>query len=138
MSDTSTLSWRRLRDIYNTSPQTYDDGYTNIVRRNGASFLILGQPDGDKAYISTGSYNGSDLTDTWEYDFATDLWTEKAPYKGTALSGAVGLTLMGSSPSSAGTSTTRGFIATGLTQGSASGLPDCEEFFPNQTYNKYD
>lgn len=45
----------------NTRPQTYDDGYTNIIRRNAASFLILGQPDGDKAYISTGSYNSTDL-----------------------------------------------------------------------------
>ena len=138
MSDTSTMSWRRLRDIWNTSPQTYDDGYTSIVRRNGASFVILGQPDGDKAYISTGSYNGGDLTATWEYDFATDLWTEKAPYKGTARTGAVGLTLVGNAPQSAGASTTRGFIATGLAQGSTSGLSDCEEFFPNQTYNKYD
>jgi hypothetical protein len=138
MSDTSTLSWRRLRDIWNTSPETYDDGYTSIVRRNGTSFLILGQPDGDKAYISTGSFNGTDLTATWEYDFATDLWTEKAPYKGTGRTGALGLTLVGNVPSNAGTSTTRGFIATGLSQGSASGLTDCYEFFPNQTYNKYD
>ena len=138
LSDTSTISWRRLRDIWNTSPQTYDDGYTNIVRRNGTSFLILGQPDGDKAYISTGSYNGADLTATWEYDFTTDLWTEKAPYKGTARTGAVGLTLVGNVPSTAGTSTTRGFIATGLSQGESSGLADCYEFFPNQTYNKYD
>ena len=138
LSDTSTISWRRLRDIWNTSPETYDDGYTNIVRRNGASFLILGQPDGDKAYISTGSFNGSDLTATWEYDFATDLWTQKAPFKGTARTGAVGLTLGGNVPSSAGTATTRGFIATGLSQGSSSGLTDCYEFFPNQTYNKYD
>jgi N-acetylneuraminic acid mutarotase len=138
MSDTSTISWRRLRDIYNTSPQTYDDGYTSIVRRNGASFMILGQPDGDKAYISTGSYNGSDLTATWEYDFTTDLWTEKAPYKGAARIGAVGLTLVGNAPPITGTSTTRGFIATGLNQGASSGLPDCEEFFPNLAYNPYD
>jgi len=138
MSDTSTISWSRLRDLWNTSPQTYDDGYSNIVRRNGASFLILGQPDGDKAYISTGSYNGSDLTATWEYDFTTDLWTEKAPYKGTARTGAVGLTLVGNVPSTAGASTTRGFIATGLSQGGAAGLQDCEELFPNQTYNPYD
>jgi N-acetylneuraminic acid mutarotase len=138
MSDTSTISWQRLRDIWNTSPQTYDDGYSSIVRRNGTSFLILGQPDGDKAYISTGSYNGSDLTATWEYDFATDLWTEKAPYKGEARTGALGLTLVGNVPSASGTAATRGFIATGLSQGGSLGLTDCYEFFPNQTYNKYD
>jgi hypothetical protein len=38
----------------------------------------------------------------------------------------------------AGASTTRGFIATGLSQGGTAGLVDCEELFPNQTYNAYD
>jgi hypothetical protein len=138
MSDTSSVSWHRLRDIYNTSPQTYDDGYTNIIRRNAAGFLILGQPDGDKAYLSTGSYNGIDITFTWEYDFTTDLWTEKTPYEGTARTGAVGFTLNSPSPTLAGRSTTRGFIATGLNAGSTAAFSDCEEFFPNQTYNAYD
>jgi hypothetical protein len=105
---------------------------------NGASFLILGQPDGDKAYISTGSYNGTDITFTWEYDFTTDLWTEKTPYEGTPRTGAVGFTLTSHSPTLAGTSSTRGFIATGLNQGSTAAFSDCEEFFPNQTYNAYD
>ena len=138
MSDTSSLSWHRLRDIYNTSPQTYDDGYANIIRRNGASFQILGQPDGDKGYITTGSYGGTDITYTWEYDFATDLWTEKTPYEGAARTGAVGFTLVQTVPTIAGASTTRGFIATGVNQGYTAGFQDCEEFFPNQTYNAYD
>jgi N-acetylneuraminic acid mutarotase len=138
MSDTSTLSWHRLRDIYNTSPQTYDDGYANIIRRNGASFLILGQKDGNKGYISTGSFNNTDITYTWEYDFATDLWTEKTPYEGAARTGAVGFTLVQSVPTIAGASTTRGFIATGLNQAYTAGFQDLEEFFPNQTYNAYD
>ena len=138
MSDTSTISWHRLRDIYNTSPSTYDDGYTNIIRRNAAAFTILGQPDGDKGYITLGSNNGSDVTFTWEYDFASDLWTEKTPYEGTARTGAVGFSLIGNVPAIAGAASSRGFISTGLNQGSTAGFSDCEEFFPNQTYNQYD
>jgi hypothetical protein len=108
--------------------------------------MILGQPDGDKGYITTGS-NGNDMTFTWEYDFATDLWLEKTPYEGTARTGAVGftlgtgavgVTLVGNVPKIAGTSTTRGFIATGINQGYTAGFQDCEEFFPAQTYNAYD
>jgi N-acetylneuraminic acid mutarotase len=136
-SDTSTVSWHRLRDIYNTSPQTYDDGYANIIRKNGASFMILGQPDGDKGYITTGAYNGTDINYTWEYDFKTDLWLEKTPYEGTARTGAVGFTLVGSVPAVDGASSTRGFIATGINQGYTAGFQDCQEFFPNQTYNQY-
>ncbi len=138
MSDTSTTSWHRLRDIYNTSPSTYDDGYTNIIRRNATSFTILGQPDGDKGYLTLGSLNGGNIAFTWEYDFASDLWTEKTPFEGTARTGAAGFSLVGSVPALAGFATTRGFIATGLNQGSTAGFADCEEFFPNQTYNQYD
>jgi N-acetylneuraminic acid mutarotase len=140
-SDTSTQSWHRLRDIFNTSPSTYDDGYANIIRRNGAAFTILGQPDGDKAYITTGSLNGADMTFTWEYDFVSDLWTEKTPYEGQARTGAIGFSIGGTNgqvPSIAGKSTTRGFIATGVNQGTTAAFADCEEFFPNMSYNGYD
>ena len=87
---------------------------------------------------STGSFNNTDITYTWEYDFATDLWTEKTPYEGAARTGAVGFTLVQSVPTIAGASTTRGFIATGLNQAYTAGFQDLEEFFPNQTYNAYD
>jgi N-acetylneuraminic acid mutarotase len=138
MSDTSTQSWTRLRDIYNTSASTYDDGYTNIIRRNAAAFTILGQPDGDKGYVTLGSNNGTDVTFTWEYDFGSDLWTEKTPYEGTARTGAVGFSLVGTVPTIAGAASSRGFVSTGLNQGATAGFSDCEEFFPNQTYNQYD
>jgi hypothetical protein len=137
-SDTSTQGWYRLRDIYNTSGQVYDDSYTNIERQNAVSFLILGQPSGDKGYITLGAANGIDVTFTWEYTFATDLWNEKTPYESTARTGAVGWTLTGNVPSTAGVATTRGFVATGLNQGSTAAFSDCEEFFPNQVYNQYD
>jgi N-acetylneuraminic acid mutarotase len=127
----STNPWTRLRDIYNTNPATYDDGYTNIVRKYGAGFIIpaTSNPYGntrDKGYITLGQ-NGTSIGYTWEYDFATDLWTEKTPYEGTARSGAVGFTLQN-----------RGFVGTGLGTGNTAGFSDIEEFFPNQVYNQFD
>jgi N-acetylneuraminic acid mutarotase len=135
-SDTETLQWSRLKDIYNTSSGSYDNGYTNIIRHNGSGFLILGQPDGDKAYITVGSNNGTDITSTWEYDFASDLWTAKSSFQGTPRSGAVSFTLNSTVPTTAGVATTRGFVATGLNQGNTGGFDDCYEFFPNLAYSK--
>jgi N-acetylneuraminic acid mutarotase len=128
----STMEWARLRDIYNTTSGNSDDGYTNIIRNKGSGFLILGQPDGDKAYIALGSNNGTDITSTWEYDFNSDLWTAKSPFQGTPRTSAVGFTLTGTVPATAGAATTRGFVATGLNQGNSAAFADCYEFFPNQ------
>jgi N-acetylneuraminic acid mutarotase len=127
----SLKAWTRLRDIYNTSSGTYDDGYTNIIRKYGAAFIIKGTTTGDKGYITLGQ-NGTALTYTWEYDFLSDLWTEKTPYEGTARSGAVGFSITDKNGKS------RGFAGTGLSTGNTSGFSDIEEFFPNQIYNQYD
>jgi N-acetylneuraminic acid mutarotase len=121
----TTTPWIRLRDISNTSAGTYDDGYTNIIRSAGVGFVILGTQSGDKGYITTGS-NGTLYSFTWEYDFATDLWTEKTPYEGPARTNAVGFTIQN-----------RGFVSTGLS-GTTTGYQDVREFFPNQIYNQYD
>lgn len=120
--------WTRLRDISNTNPDTYDDGYTNIIRTHGVGFVIPGTNSGDKGYLTLGS-NGSAYTYTWEYDFASDLWTEKTPYEGPGRSGAVGFTIK-----------KRGFVCNGISgAGTAgSGYSDLREFFPNQIYNQYD
>lgn len=128
-SDTDTTSWTRLHDIFNTNAATFDDGYTNIIRTHGVGFIELGTSIGDKGYVTLGALNNGDVTYTWEYDFATDLWTEKTPYEGTARTGAVGFSLQ---------QQTRGFVATGLNQGSTAAFSDCEEFFPQQVYNQYD
>ncbi|MDP4257211.1 MAG: kelch repeat-containing protein [Bacteroidota bacterium] len=121
----ATHIWTRLRDIYNTNAsQTYDDGYTNIVRYHAAAFTILGTASGDKGYITTGA-NGVPYNYTWEYDFATDLWTQKTPYEGSARQGAVGFTVLN-----------RGFVTTGISGSTAN--DDTREFFPNQIYNQYD
>ena len=133
----STLEWARLRDIYNTSAASFDEGYTNIIRNKGSGFLILGQPDGDKAYITLGSNNGTDITSTWEYDFASDLWTSKSAFQGTPRTSAVGFTLTGTVPTTAGAATTRGFVATGLNQGASAAFADSYEFFPNQPNNQH-
>jgi hypothetical protein len=127
----SAHTWVRLHDIYNTNPATFDDGYVNIVRKYGSGFLIPATNNQygntrDKGYITLGE-NGTSINYTWEYDFATDLWTEKTPYEGTARSGAVGFTVQN-----------RGFVGTGLGNGSTSGFSDIEEFFPNQVYNQFD
>jgi N-acetylneuraminic acid mutarotase len=135
-SDDDTTQWNRLKDIYNTNSASFDNGYTNIIRNNGSGFLVLGQPDGDKAYITLGSNNGTDITSTWEYDFNSDLWTAKSSFQGTPRSGAVSFTLNGTVPTTAGAATTRGFVATGLNQGNSAGFADCYEFFPNLAANK--
>ena len=132
-SDNDTTMWRRKSDIFNTNAATFDDGYVNIIREHGVGFVELGTTTGDKGYVTLGSLNNSDVTFTWEYDFVTDLWTEKTPYEGNARTGAVGFSLQGATSAQ-----TRGFVATGLNQGSTAAFSDCEEFFPQQVYNQYD
>ena len=132
--------WTQLRDIYNTNPGTYDDGYTNIVRKYGVGFVLLKQPTGDKAYITLGQ-NGTSVNFTWEYDFASDLWYEKTPFEGTPRSGAIGFTLKDPAPTAPAPLTpgySRGYVGTGLGTGNTSGFSDLEEFFPQQIYNQYD
>ena len=131
-SDNSTTAWARLNDIYNTNAAGFDNGYTSIIRQNGCGFLVLGQPKGDKAYITLGDVNGSDITATWEYDFASDLWTPKSSFTGTRRQSATAFTLGGTVPSSYGAATTRGFVALGLNQGNTLAYSDCYEFFPNE------
>lgn len=121
------ISWARLHDTYTDNQGTYDQGYTNIIRTNGAGFVILGTQGGDKGYITCGANAGSDINFTWEYDFATDTWTEKAPFKGTDRTGAVGFTVAN-----------RGFVTCGLNAGAQAAYTDCYEFFPNMVYNPYD
>src|SRR5439155_15730897 len=47
---------------------------------------------GAKGYIGTG-YNGTYLKDFWEYDPATDAWTQKANFGGTARDWATGFSI---------------------------------------------
>ena len=118
--DPSNNSFTALRDISNVSTETYDDIYTNIVRDNAAAFIV-----GDKAYISTGESNGSLMTATWEYDFATDLWTSKTAYEGAARQGAIGFGV-----------SQGGYL--GLGRSSTYAYDDLRQFFPLEAYNAND
>jgi N-acetylneuraminic acid mutarotase len=117
-----TLKWSELNHISNYSSDAFDDSYTTIVRWNGAAFVI-----GDFAYISTGE-NGIYYTYTWEYDFATDLWTEKTPFEGPPTTGAVGFNVAG-----------LGYVATGRSSPGQAGASDyLRQFQPNVTENPND
>jgi len=126
-------NWTELHQITNYSTESFDDGYTNIVRSNAAAFVITGTNNGDRAYISTGE-NGALYTFTWEYDLKNDLWTEKTPFEGPATTGAVGLTIL-----DPGTGKTRGFIATGRSgSGQAAQSDFLREFKPDEVVNPND
>ncbi|MBS1599815.1 MAG: galactose oxidase [Bacteroidetes bacterium] len=121
-------SWKQLRSISNSSNETFDDGYTNILRSNAVAFVMAGTATGDKAYISTGESNGTYYAFTWEYDFATDLWREKTPFEESATSGAVGFSV-----------DNRGFIATGSTGSGPLQQKDfLLEFHPDEVVNSTD
>jgi N-acetylneuraminic acid mutarotase len=135
-TDSSINNWARLNDIYDTHAGSFDGGYTDIIRTHASSFMILGQPDGDKGYVTLGSGNGGiDVTSTWEYDFATDLWTAKSSFQGAPRANAVSFTLT-TVPAIAGVASTRGFVAAGLNQGASAAFADCYEFFPNYSNNQ--
>lgn len=109
--------WFQLRNIANTSSDTYDDGYVNIVRQNAVAFVMLGVRDGDLAYLTTGK-NGSLYTTTWEYYFANDTWKEKTPLEAGAREGAVAFTVRN-----------RGYVSTGLSGTTA--YSDLYEWHPD-------
>jgi N-acetylneuraminic acid mutarotase len=120
-------NWQELRHITNYSTESYDDGYTDIVRWNASAFVITSTREGDKAFLSTGE-NGSYITTTWEYDFATDLWSLKSPFQGPPTTGAVGFNVEN-----------RGFIATGRSaSGQASQSDMLWEFQPDVVLNPND
>jgi len=76
-------TWTQLRKIISISSDTYDDSYTSITRSNGVAFTI-----GDWAYLTTGNNSN-----TWAYNFSTDLWEVRTPYQQTSRAGAVGFAL---------------------------------------------
>lgn len=112
-------AWKQLRDISNTSTDTYDDLYTDIVRSQGVGFII-----GIKGYLAVGE-NGAYTKKTWEYDFATDLWVGKSLYERAERSGAVAFSVKG-----------RGFVACGKNQ--TYYFDDIDEFRPDLTLDTND
>lgn len=112
---TASPSWTAMRNIANTSTQTYDDAYTDITRSNAAAFVI-----GNFAYLTTGN-NGGVMSSTWQYDLAQDLWTSKTAYEGVAREGALGFSVAGN-----------GYVTTG--RSSNTPYDDIWQLFPNDAY----
>lgn len=119
--DSTTLKWTQLRNITNTSSDSYDDDYSDIYRQNASTFVIDGY-----GYLTAGDQGGTLISKTWRYDFANDVWLRRTALERTQRTGAVGFTVRN-----------RGFVGTGV-YGSSSYLEDFQEFMPNQTYEAND
>src|SRR5207249_3597540 len=87
MYDASSDTWTEKRQLTNVSTDTYDDNYSNIARYNGVAFVM-----DNYAYLSTGE-NGSLISNTWQYDPAADVWTEKTAFEGSPRTVAVAYNL---------------------------------------------
>lgn len=110
--DPNTDTWTAKNKLTNVSDDSFDDKYTSIVRYNAVNFIL-----GGKVYLATGE-NGSLNSHTWEYDPATDRWTEKTAFSGTARTGALAFTL-----------NDRGFVLTG--RSGTAPFDNMYEFQPN-------
>jgi N-acetylneuraminic acid mutarotase len=99
-----------------TWTQKADFGGT--VRQSAAGFSI-----GSKGYIGTGQfYDGDDYdyNDFWEYDPATNAWTQKADFAGSARSSATCFTISG-----------KGYVGTGYIDYNNHELKDFWEYDPS-------
>ena len=117
---TQNPAWFQLNNITNTSSETFDDGYTDIERQYGTAFI-----NGTTAYLTTG-INGSMVTSTWAYDFASDRWSRRTAWARAPRSGAISFTVSGHS-----------YVGTGNT-GTNSTFDDFDEFAPTQAFNAND
>jgi Uncharacterized protein conserved in bacteria len=115
--DPTSSGWTRKRDIKNTSSDSYDDSYTDIMRYGAAGFA-----SSTKGYLTCGQSN-SILQVTWEYDPTNDLWTKKTSFEGAGRKNTVGFAING-----------RLYVATGE-QGSTY-FDDNWEFKPNEEYDE--
>jgi N-acetylneuraminic acid mutarotase len=111
--DPSSDSWTEKRKITSVSDEEYDDDYgSNITRSNAVAFLMNG-----KVYLTSGYYSGVTNT-TYEYNIATDTWTQKTSLEASAREGAIGFSI-----------SNRGYITTG--NNSSQRFDDLWEFFPD-------
>lgn len=111
-------TWTKLRRIANVDAnQSYDDNY-NIIRSYASGFA-----SSSKGYITCGSYGGN-RTDTWEYDYVNDVWTQKTSFEGTSRTQAIGFSVKD-----------RLFVGTGAS--GSNFYDDIWEFKPNDTYDQY-
>ena len=80
-----------LKDLWQYNPQgdtwTQKADFPGVARRDAIAFSING-----KGYVGTGMDNanallGNKLKDIWEYDPATNAWTQKADFPGSGANG---------------------------------------------------
>jgi N-acetylneuraminic acid mutarotase len=129
-----------LRRIQGVTDQSYDAGY-RIARTDAVAFQGMNGTV-NKAYITFGS-NGGPLIDCWEYDYPTDLWTQKDNFPpGGGRVGAVSMTLMSAGPGVGAALRPSGYVGLGGTSLSAgvggTFYSDWTEFFPDLPYNQDD
>ena len=113
----STGIWTQLRNISDTSEESYDDEYA-IARVSAATFVIDGS-----AYLTCGE-SGSLCTDTWKYSPSTDLWENVAKFKGVSRKAQASFS-----------NGKRGFVLAGM--GGLIRFDDVWEFHPDE-YDKDD
>ncbi|PZP52316.1 MAG: galactose oxidase [Pseudopedobacter saltans] len=106
-------NWSQKANIANTSSETFDDNYSNIVRYNAVAFVI-----GGWAYLTTGNNNN-----TWAYNISTDRWEVRTPYQKSTRAGAVAFTLGN-----------YGYVGTGSASGTMT--DNFSQFDPTQTYDE--
>lgn len=103
-------TYGNTKDFWEYNP--YNNTWTQKANFGGvARCRAVGFSIGSKGYIGTGSYYSGGYNycnDFWEYDPATNMWTQKANFGGTARWGAVGFSIG-----------TKGYIGTGEIQGGA-------------------
>ncbi len=116
--DGDTQTWTQLRDIDDSSDDSYDDEYY-IIGSDRTAFSVNG-----KGYVTTGGTGGVG-GNVWEYDPVTDLWEEKTYLEGSARIDAVGFGIGD-----------LGYIATG--QNGTYYFDDLWGFEPNEEYNEND
>lgn len=119
--DSTSQNWTQLRDITNTSDDSYDDDYSDIYRQNANTFVI-----DDFGYLTAGDQGGTLISKTWRYNFSNDQWIRRTALERTQRTNAVGFTVHN-----------RGFVGTGV-YGSSTYLEDFQEFIPSQTYDSND
>ena len=99
----ATLTIGGVSGTFSVTTQAKVVDFEGTVRSGAVGFSI-----GTKGYIGTGSVDlvdggSSNYKDFWEYDIATNTWSQKADFGGAARSGAVGFSIG-----------TKGYIGTGV------------------------
>jgi N-acetylneuraminic acid mutarotase len=111
--DPAADSWTEKRKISSVSDDDYDDDYGDNIRRANAMTFVMGT----RGFITNGARSGI-TGSTWQYDFNSDVWSEKTAFEGAAREGGMGFSV-----------NNRGYIVAG--NNSSFRFDDLWEFFPD-------